>query len=176
MNIILIGFMACGKTATGQTLAQELNYRFIDTDNLIEQENGMTIADIFAQKGEAFFRQQETAVLKQLSGTDNSIISTGGGIVLAEENRAFLKNLGAVIYLKAESEELYKRLANDNTRPLLNQNPDKLAEIKKILEIRRPLYESTALYVIETLTGQPETAAQEIIQKLELHKGVQCRL
>lgn len=171
MNIVLIGFMGSGKTATGRALAQELNYRFIDTDNLIEQQHGMTIANIFGQKGEPFFRQQETALLKQLAGTDNSIISTGGGIILAEENRILLKNLGTVVYLQTEPEEIVKRLSGDNTRPLLNNSADKLAEIKKILAARQPLYQSAANYIIETITGQPEESAQEIIKKINPAKG-----
>ena len=162
--------MGCGKTATGRALAKELNYRFIDTDNLIEQQNGMTVANIFAQKSEAFFRQQETDLLKQLHGADNSVIATGGGIVLSEENRVLLKNLGTVVYLKAAPEELYKRLNNDNTRPLLNKNTNKLTEIKKLLKLRQPLYKSAAAYTMETLTGQPEITAREIRKKIE--KGV----
>ena len=167
MNLILIGFMGAGKTSTGRILAKQLNYRFVDTDNLIEQQNGMTIANIFDRKGEAFFRQQETAILKQLSGADNTVIATGGGIVLREENRLMLKELGSVIYLQTSAAEILKRIDGDTSRPLLNV-ADKYAEISKRLAEREPLYQAAANCITNTFTGQPEKSAERILQLLKL--------
>jgi len=169
MNIILIGFMGAGKTSTGRILAKQLNYRFVDTDNLIEQQNGMTIANIFDRKGEDFFRQQETAILKQLSGADNTVIATGGGIVLREENRLILKELGAVVYLQTNAAEILKRIDGDTSRPLLNVT-DKYAEISKRLAEREPLYQAIADCITNTLTGQPEKSAERILQLLKLEE------
>ncbi|MDR1997824.1 MAG: shikimate kinase [Candidatus Margulisbacteria bacterium] len=167
MNIVLIGFMGSGKTATGRLLAKQLDYRFIDTDQLIEQKNGMTVANIFDRKGEAFFRQQETELLKQLCGADNSVIATGGGIVLSAENRSLLQNLGSVIYLQADPPEILKRLGTDQTRPLLHKE-DRLAEIHKMLAVRQPLYLAAAECIINTFTGQPEKSAEQIRQLLKI--------
>lgn len=167
MNIVLIGFMGSGKTSAGRILAERLNYRFIDTDQLIEQQNGITVANIFEHKGEDFFRQQETDLLKQLSSTDNTIIATGGGIVLREENRLLLRELGTVVYLQTDAAEILKRVDGDTSRPLLNV-PDKYAEISKRLATREPLYQATANCIIGTFTGQPEKSAERILQLLKL--------
>ncbi|MDR1324206.1 MAG: shikimate kinase [Candidatus Margulisbacteria bacterium] len=172
MNIILIGFMGSGKTSTGRILAKQLGYKFFDTDQIIEQKNGLTCAKIFAQRGEEFFRKQETAVLKELYGLTNSIIATGGGIVLSAENRDFLKNLGAIVYLKTEPAETLKRVTDDPARPLLPKE-NKLAEIQKMLDIRQPLYLAAAQCIIATQTGQPEKAATEIRKILKLEQP--CR-
>ncbi|MDR2430958.1 MAG: shikimate kinase [Candidatus Margulisbacteria bacterium] len=167
MNIVLIGFMGSGKTSTGRLLAKQLGYRFIDTDNLIEQQNGMTVANIFARKGEEFFRQQETALLKQLNGADNSVIATGGGIVLTGENRLLLRELGEVVYLQTAAAEIIKRLDGDTTRPLLSA-ADKYEEITRMLEIRQPLYQAAANCITGTFTGHPEKSAERILQLLKI--------
>jgi shikimate kinase len=172
MNIILIGFMGSGKTSTGRILAKQLGYKFFDTDQIIEQKNGLTCAKIFAQRGEEFFRKQETVVLKELHGLDSAVIATGGGIVLSAENRNLLKNLGVIVYLKTEPAETLKRVADDPTRPLLPQE-NKLAEIQKMLDVRQPLYLAAAQCIIATQTGQPEKAAAEIRKILKLEQS--CR-
>ncbi|GBR72655.1 shikimate kinase [Candidatus Termititenax aidoneus] len=172
MNIILIGFMGSGKTSTGRILAKQLGYKFLDTDQIIEQKNGMTCAKIFAQRGEEFFRKQETTALKELHGLDGAVIATGGGIVLSADNRSLLHNLGAIVYLKTEPAEILKRVENDTTRPLLPQG-NKLAEIQKMLDVRQPLYLAAAQCIIATQTGQPEKAAAEICKILKPEQS--CR-
>ena len=167
MNIILIGFMGSGKTTTGRLLAKKLNYPFIDTDQIIEQKNGLTCAKIFEQRGEEFFRKQETAVLQELHGLNGSIIATGGGIILSEDNRVFLQNLGTVIYLKTAPEEILKRVGHDTTRPLLN-NTDKREKISDMFSDREPLYLAAAKFSVETYTGQPEKTADEVLKLLKL--------
>ncbi|MDR2428720.1 MAG: shikimate kinase [Candidatus Margulisbacteria bacterium] len=172
MNIILIGFMGSGKTSTGRILAKQLGYKFLDTDQIIEQKNGLTCAKIFAQRGEEFFRKQETATLKELHGLDGAVIATGGGIVLSADNRNFLQNLGATVYLKTEPAEILKRVENDTSRPLLSQE-NKLAEIQNLLATRQPLYLATAQCIIATQTGQPEKAAAAICKILKLEPPCQ---
>jgi shikimate kinase len=169
MNIILIGVMGSGKTSPGRILAKQLGYKLLDPDQIIEQKNGLTCAKIFAQRGEEFFRKQETMALKELHGLDGAVLATGGGIVLSADNRDFLKNLGAVVYLKTEPAEILKRVTDDATRPLLPQE-NKLAEIQKMLAVRQPLYLAAAQCIIATQTGQPEKAAAEISKILKLEQ------
>ena len=109
-NIILIGFMGSGKTTFGKWIAANKKMEFVDTDELIEKENGITISDIFASKGEVYFRNLETDMLNKLleRDTQNCVISVGGGLPVKEENRALLSQLGTVVYLWADADELVK--------------------------------------------------------------------
>lgn len=147
-NIILTGFMGSGKTEVGKMLAQRLGYAFLDTDKLIEEKTGKSISEIFREEGESSFRELETEVIKGLSGITGYIISTGGGIVIREENILSLKNIGLVIWLKASPESIFKRISPETHRPLLNvENP--LEHIKKLLSIREQFY-SRADFSIDT--------------------------
>jgi len=138
-NIILTGFMGSGKTEVGKRLAQRLGYAFLDTDKLIEEKTGKSISEIFREEGESSFRELETEVIKNLSGITGYIISTGGGIVIREENILSLKNIGLVIWLKASPETIFNRISSETDRPLLNvENP--LEHIKKLLSIREQFY------------------------------------
>ena len=114
-NIILIGFMGSGKTTFGKWIAANKKMEFVDTDELIEKENGITISDIFASKGEVYFRNLETDMLNKLleRDTQNCVISVGGGLPVKEENRELLSQLGTVVYLWADADELVKRLSGD---------------------------------------------------------------
>ena len=104
MNIVLIGFMGTGKTVVSKLLAEQLGWSLIDTDELIVKKAGKTISQIFAEDGEVVFRQLESDVLADLQNISNQVISTGGGIILKEENRQLLKKLGRVILLEANLE------------------------------------------------------------------------
>jgi shikimate kinase len=138
-NIILTGFMGSGKTEVGKRLAQRLGYVFLDTDKLIEEKTGKSISEIFREEGESSFRELETEVIKNLSGITGYIISTGGGIVIREENILSLKNIGLVIWLQASPETIINRISSETHRPLLNvDNP--LEQIKKLLSIREQFY------------------------------------
>lgn len=163
MNIILIGFMGVGKSAVGYCLARELKMNFLDTDELIEKTEGRTISDIFKTDGEEYFRSLETEVLKTLQDYDNFVLSTGGGIVLKDENVVLLKAMGPVILLWADPEAVYARVKDEQHRPLLNV-ADPKAEIIKILEAREPIYNRAADYKIETTKISPEAAAKEIME------------
>lgn len=163
-NIILIGFMGSGKTTMGIRLSYKLRRSLLDTDKLIEKKEGRTISEIFAADGEAYFRQQETALLKELMKTaSGQIISTGGGTPLREENRALLHELGKVFYLKVSPETVYERLKGDKTRPLL-QGDDPMEKIRDLLKERERLYEEAADIVITGDKKGTERILKEILE------------
>lgn len=149
-NIVLIGYMGCGKSTVGRKAAKALGYTFLDTDSLIEKEEGMTIAKLFEEKGEDYFRNKETEVINRLiAGEKSNIIATGGGLPMKEGNAELLKELGTVIYLKADVETLVKRLSNDKVRPLL-KNVNLKEKIETMLSVRGPVYEDCADLVLQT--------------------------
>lgn len=166
-NVILIGFMGCGKTSVGLKLSYRLRRTVIDTDKEIEREEKRTISDIFATDGESYFRDRETACLKNLiAGANNQIISVGGGLPLREENRRLLHELGQVFYLRAAGETIYERVKGDTTRPLL-QGDDPQAKIDTLLRERDPLYRAAADVVIEVDGKSFEEILCEIEEKAD---------
>lgn len=161
-NIVLIGFMGSGKTTVGIRLSYLLRRTFLDTDKLAEKEMGMTISEAFATKGEPYFRDTETSVLKKLiENEDNKIIATGGGLPMRAENAALLKELGMVFYLKASPETIFERTKHDTKRPLL-QNDHPLQTIRDLMEERGPKYENAAQYIIEVDRKDFKTVLSEI--------------
>lgn len=151
-NIILIGYMGSGKSTVGRKAAKALEYQFLDTDALIEQEEGRTIAKLFEEKGEDYFRKKETeTICRLLTEKKGRIIATGGGLPMKEENAGLLKQLGTVVYLKAETDTLLNRLSGDTARPLL-QEGDLREKIETMLEVRNPVYERCADVVLQTDT------------------------
>lgn len=149
-NIILIGFMGSGKTTIGKALEEKTDMTFVDTDELIEAYEGCKISEIFADKGEAYFRRLENETLKELlESTDNKVISTGGGIITNQDNIPLLKQLGKVYYLKIKPETVVKRLEGDKTRPLL-MGENKLVKVEQLMSGRKELYEMAADKTIDT--------------------------
>jgi shikimate kinase len=144
-SLFLVGMMGSGKTTTGQHLARQLGYRFVDTDQLIEQTTGTAIKDIFAAQGEAAFRQIETQVLAQVSAYTRLVVATGGGVVLAQKNWSYLFH-GAVVWLDAPLELLQQRLAADTERPLI-QGEAGLQKLQTLLEQRRSRYSQADVQV-----------------------------
>ncbi len=139
-NIIaLAGFMGSGKTTIGLLLAEKLNYQFIDADQKIVEHVGMSIADYFTKFGETAFRKVESEILAAVLKNDRVVIALGGGTILAKKNRDLLKKKTYSIFLMASPEVVANRLAQDSTRPLLNDK-NKLEEITKILQSRLPYY------------------------------------
>lgn len=159
-NIVLVGYMGCGKTTVGMNLAKICGYTFVDTDEMIELEQKETISNIFATRGEAAFRDMETALLEKMISENRQklVISTGGGMPVKEVNRKLLNKLGTVVYLKASAETVYNRTKNDTKRPLLQcENPQE--RINEMLAVRGPIYEDVANVVIEVdLLKQSEIA------------------
>lgn len=139
-NIVLVGFMGTGKTVTGRVLAERTGMELVDMDSIIEERQGKTIPEIFAQDGEPAFRSMERELVKELSKRSGLIISTGGGIVLNPENIADFEKTGLVVCLKASPETVFQRLENDTSRPLLSG--DKKGQIAALLEKRKPLYDA----------------------------------
>jgi len=160
-NIILIGFMGTGKTCVARALHQISQFHVLDTDTLIEQQTQLFLSELFKTKGEPFFREKETSVLQEIRADDNHIISTGGGIVLKKDNRALLRNLGIVFWLKASPNTISERLKSNNSRPLLASS-DKQETIQQLLQERQVLYTKTAHIEIETDQKSIEEIAQEI--------------
>lgn len=163
-NIILIGFMATGKTAAGRALAEKLGKKYVSTDTLVEKRARKKIRTIFREKGEPYFRGLETAALKSLNGKKNLVISCGGGIVLKPENRILLKKLGTVVWLKASPESVNKRLGPLRQRPLLNikQKHKRLAKIKEMLRDRDPAYKKSAGVSVDTSSLSLARVVQKI--------------
>lgn len=142
--ICLIGFMGSGKTTVGKSLASILNTSWIDLDDYIEETSGEAIKVLFEKKGEAYFRNLEAACMQKVLDGEYGIISTGGGIVVSEENREILKNQDT-FYLKYDYDTLYNRIVGDEKRPLAST----YEEVKARYIQRQVLYEATARYTID---------------------------
>ena len=152
--------MGAGKTTVGMELAKKLNYKLIETDHSIENDQSREIKDIFSQDGESFFRNLETLKLKELTNVENAVISTGGGIILKDENRSILNNL-FTIYLKADFENIFNRIKQDTSRPLLLTD-DPYNTAKDIFKSRQSVYESFKIHV-RTDNKTPQQVVEEII-------------
>lgn len=170
-NIILTGFMGCGKTSVGKSLASTLGAAFIDTDVWIEKNYGK-VKDIFKNKGEAYFRQLETEAIQSFIDTcDNHVISVGGGLPVTEGNQELLKELGIVVYLSATKKTLIHRLKGDTTRPLLAGEGWE-ERLDNLLTFRTPIYEAGAHITVSVDYKLISNITEEIIKRLEeMEKG-----
>ena len=164
-NIFLVGMMGAGKTTVGKALARRLGRDFIDCDRVIVERTGVPIATIFEIEGEAGFRSRETAVLAELAMRQNAVIATGGGAVLAEENRRLMREHGTVVYLKAAIDHLHERTRRSKARPLLAAG-DRRATLTALLEAREPLYREVAHLVIESGTPSAGSLAGRVAEAL----------
>lgn len=165
-NIVLVGCMGSGKSTAAKELHMKTGMEVIDTDALIVMEQGKSINEIFQTDGEAAFRKLETELLMRLSENASAyILSTGGGMPVREENRAILKRLGTVFFLKAEPDTILERIKEDTQRPLL-QGTDQRARIEGMLEERTPMYELTADHTIGTDGKTIEEIAEEILNHM----------
>ncbi|MDA0237323.1 MAG: shikimate kinase [Proteobacteria bacterium] len=162
-NIYLVGMMGAGKTSVGRLLAKRARKSFFDSDQVIEERTGVSIARIFHHEGEEGFRAREQAVIADLTALDNIVLATGGGAILSDDNRKSLGSTGFVVYLKAQVEDLWKRTQADKNRPLLDtENP--LERLKDFFQVRDPIYTALADLVVET--GDPNL--QTFLNRLEL--------
>lgn len=165
-NIVLVGFMGSGKTTIATAIANKLNMRYVSTDDMIEEREKRTINEIFTKLGEEYFRDRESAVIKEVSGMDNVVIDAGGGAVLREENVSALKSRGILICLTADEETIMERTKKYKHRPLLDVEDPK-RKIRELLARRAPFY-AKADYTIDTgkLTiGQVVDKIIEIVEK-----------
>ncbi|HKJ00130.1 MAG TPA: shikimate kinase [bacterium] len=164
MNVVLIGFMASGKTSVGRRLSQRLGYSFLDTDQFIETEMGCSIADLFAIQGEAYFRDVESRLAERLHRLQNTVISTGGGLPITPGNLERLRRAGTVVFLKASLEDIVKRLERDTRRPKA-QGGDLRETVTRLLADRLPIYEQADL-VVESHGKGVNRVCGEIIRHL----------
>ncbi|RZD15980.1 MAG: shikimate kinase [Candidatus Acididesulfobacter guangdongensis] len=176
-NLFLIGFMGAGKTEIGKVLAKKLNYNFIDSDDIIENNEQNTITEIFKLKGENYFRNLETEFIKSFAANcansdfadnktasnknEHCVIATGGGMPCFNRNINFLKDIGTVVYLKARPDTIYSRIKEEKHRPVLNKTDFSISDIENLLNKREPFYTQADL-IIYTDGISPEGAADEI--------------
>ena len=164
-NIALVGFMGTGKTTIAQELARELKYEYVDIDEVIEETEDMKIVDIFAQKGEKYFRNIEKEIVRDISAQAGKVIACGGGIVLDEENIQNLKASGVVICLEARPEVILERTKNYLHRPLLNVE-DKKGKIRELLQKRKAAY-ARADWAMDTSDYTQEEVIEKILYQLK---------
>jgi shikimate kinase len=165
-NIFLVGMMGAGKTSVGRLLAKRLNKGFYDSDHVIEQRTGVKIPVIFEIEGEQGFRYRESMVLDELTALDEVVLATGGGSVLAPQNRERLRTRGTVVYLRASVKDLLNRTRHDKNRPLL-QTADPRARLNELFEIRDPLYREIAHVTIDTGSQSLTTLLNRLHHVLE---------
>lgn len=164
-NIILIGFMGSGKTTVAQKLSKKFELGFIDMDIEIVKEAGLSIREMFETEGESYFRDLETNYLEKLQGKKNKVISTGGGIILKEENIKLLHHIGTTVFLQADVPHIMKNIEGDEKRPLLQGGNVKKTVIE-LLEQREPMYLSAANVIIQTSGKDIESIVNEIVSIL----------
>jgi shikimate kinase len=156
-----------GKSTIGRQLARRLDFKFVDSDQLIEQRIGCSIREFFEREGEPAFRDLEEEVIAELTQVGPCVLSTGGGVVLRAANRQHLRDRTHAFYLHSAPEEVFRRLRNDQNRPLL-QVADPLGRLKDLYLARDPLYRETARFVIETGRPSVPTLVNTILMQLEL--------
>ena len=164
-KIFLVGPMGAGKSAVGRHLARELRLAFVDSDDEVEARTGVDIPFIFEKEGEEGFRKREVAAIDDLSGMDNVVLATGGGAVLAVENRSHLGGRGFVVYLYTSVDQQVSRTARGRQRPLLDGG-DPRGILENLLAVRDPLYREIADLVVETDGRKVKSVADEIIEHL----------
>jgi len=163
-NIVLIGFMGCGKSSVGRRLASLTGHRFVDTDDLVAQREGCGIPEIFARGGEVEFRDIEEKVLADLVGVAGIVLATGGGAILREANREAMKKIGTVAWLDAEPDSLFERATRSNRRPLL-QTEDPRKTFDDLLSSRRPIYEAAADFRFDSTGLDHDEVARSILDQ-----------
>ena len=158
--VVLVGMMGSGKSTTGQMLARRLGVQFCDTDERVQRNAGLTIARLFADRGEAAFREEESVALGQCLD-EGGVVATGGGIVLREANRVLLSEAGIrVAWLDAQPTGLAARLDGVVDRPLLGDNPQ--AALAALDHQRRPLYAQVASFCVDTTNKSPDAVCDEL--------------
>lgn len=165
-HLFLVGFMGSGKSTVAGVVAERLGVPCVDLDQLIEAEQGASIAEVFAASGEVAFRALETKALLDLEGSEPSVVACGGGIVLLPENRAALKRMGTVVLLQVSAAEAVARIGDVSTRPLL-AGPSGTLAATTLLQAREGLYRSVADIVIDTSGRSPDEVADVLLAQME---------
>ena len=165
-NIVLCGFMGCGKTTVGENLSRKLGVKLIDTDAYIEQKENKRISEIFAEHGEAYFRDLEHEACVELAHRNGVVIATGGGALTFERNVQAFKNNCIIVLLDVPLDVVADRLKTDTSRPLL-QREDKYEAMKQLYDSRMPLYKKAADIVIDG-DNSPLQVAMNIIKEVNI--------
>jgi len=165
-NLALIGFMGTGKSTIGRLVAEHVQFGFVDTDEWIVERLGRSISDIFAQEGEAAFRQYEKNALEALAGRRNLVIAAGGGLAADPANMASLKAHCLVFWLVASPETIWERVQTQTHRPLL-QGPDPMGKIRELLAAREPAYRQADVFIHSGLRA-PREVAQHIAHQFQM--------
>lgn len=164
-NIVLTGFMGTGKSTIGRLLAKRIDYHFVDTDKEIENRCGKSVADIFQQDGEAFFRQQEEKLVRELAKQPRQVISTGGGLLMNPQNIEVLVKNSQIICLTASPDEILERVSKQPlTRPLLKET-DPRKKVIQLLEQRSSVY--AQFDQLATSGKSPEELVNILLERLE---------
>jgi len=167
VTIACVGLPGSGKSTIGRQLARRLDWRFFDSDVVLERRIGCSIREFFEREGEAVFRDLEQEVIGELTQNGACVLSTGGGVVLRQTNRDNLRQRCQTVYLHSAPAEVFRRLRNDQNRPLL-QVADPLARLKELYAARDPLYRQAAHFVVETGRPSVATLVSTILMQLEL--------
>lgn len=173
-NIFLVGLMGAGKTSVGKLLARRLGKAFCDSDHEIERATGVRIPLIFEIEGEAGFRARERRMIGELVRRHDIVLATGGGAVLAPENREALRTHGVVVYLCATPHDLWHRTRHDRNRPLL-QTPDPLGKLTALYNERDALYREVAHLVVDTGNQSVSALATRLEHRLAQHSRRELR-
>lgn len=163
--VVLVGMMGSGKSTVGKRLAYKLNLQFYDSDKMIEEREGLSVVDIFYYKGEDYFRNLETQIIKEIIGYGNIILSTGGGGFLIDEVRETIKEKATSIWLKTDLSTIHERVLRRNTRPELDSTDDKLGALEKIAAEAIPIYEQADI-IVESDKMETFHVVDSILSKL----------
>lgn len=167
-NVAFVGIMGTGKSSVGKQVAAGLGYQFVDSDASVVTMAGRSIPGIFAEEGEAGFRQREAAVLKQLVSLRRHVIATGGGIILTAENRSLLRCMGCVVWLTADVPTLLFRIRQNRERPLMKvEDPE--TTLRELLEVREPLYREVEDLTIDTSDLTIEETVHGVVESIHYH-------
>lgn len=164
--VFLVGMMGAGKTTIGRALARQLGWEFVDLDHELEARCGVRVALIFDIEGEQGFRKRESALLDECTKRSGIVLATGGGAVLAPQNRQWLRDRGVVVYLRASADELYRRVERDRNRPLL-QTDNPRQRLQDLLQQREPLYDDVASLVFDTSAIPVAHTARALVRQLQ---------
>ncbi len=157
--------MGCGKSTVGRRLATLTGHRFLDTDDAIVETRNLSIPEIFSQLGEDGFRDLEQKVVEDLVGVAGIVLSSGGGAILREPNRAALKKIGIVVWLDADPDTLFERAIRTGRRPLLN-TPNPRETFDSLLASRRHLYESLADVRFDSTHTEQDDVARKVLEEV----------
>jgi shikimate kinase len=163
-SIVLVGMPGCGKSAIGRRLAPRLDLPFVDADEEIERAAGKPITEIFADHGEAYFRDGERRVIARLLASGPQVLATGGGALMAEETRESIRRSGVSVWVKADLPILVRRVSKRSTRPLF-QGRDAEVVMRELMAVRHPVF-ATADIIVDSRDVQHETIVSEIIEAL----------